>query len=307
MSKIPYFLTSLLLLLGVSSPWAAPSTGTTPAEKATAIAASQNTAFPTSTPAQTSSATQKKKTATSATSKKTGTIKDPENLSLDKIPDPEPMSEGDPLGPINRGIYRFNDFLDKAILKPTATLYNKIMPKPLHRNVTNFFNNIDNIPTVINDILQTNFYQACSDGWRLFINSTLGIFGLFDVATSIGLEQNHEDFGLTLAYWGYKDSTYIVVPFFGPGTIRDVIGWPIDYFFFSVYPYIKRPVVRYSVYGACVVNSRANLLEYQNVFEQAALDKYGFIRNAYQQHRKYLIDRNKELADPNLEEKTNKT
>jgi phospholipid-binding lipoprotein MlaA len=231
-------------------------------------------------------------------------IRDPENLTAkdaDVLPPDDsvqPIDSSDPLGGLNHVTYQFNDFLYKAILKPTDILYNKILPGPLRQGVTNFFNNIDNLPTIVNDLLQTNFYQALSDTWRLFINTTIGIFGLFDVASRIGLEQNHEDFGLTLAYWGYKDSTYLIVPFFGPGTVRDIIGWPVDYFFFSIYPHIRDTKVRYSIYGLGVVSRSASLLQYQEVFEEAAVDKYGFMRSAYLQHRRYQIERNKELGDP---------
>jgi len=196
----------------------------------------------------------------------------------------------------NRVVFHFNDTLDKAVLKPVATLYNKLIPKPLHKGITNVFSNIDNIPTIVNDLLQFKIYYAANDGWRLAINSTVGILGFFDVASRIGLKPHHEDFGLTLAHWGYKNSNYFVVPFFGPGTIRDVMGWPVDYFFFSIYPYISNSTVRYSVYGLGVVDRRSNLLQYQDVFEQVAVDRYAFMRDAYLQHRKYQIDENNESS-----------
>jgi phospholipid-binding lipoprotein MlaA len=211
----------------------------------------------------------------------------------------------DPYEPFNRVMYNFNDFLDNAVLKPVATFYNLVMPKPLNKGIKNFYNNIDTIPTVINDALQGNAYQTASDAWRLAINSTVGIVGFFDVATDMGLDPNKEDFGLTLARWGYTDSNYLVLPFFGPSTPRDAIGLPVDYYAFSIYPYIQPPIRRYELYGLGVVARRADLLSYQNVMEQAAIDKYAFLRDAYMQRRAYLIQRNKELGDPYLEkEKT---
>lgn len=211
------------------------------------------------------------------------------------------VNQKDPYEKFNRVMYRFNDVLDRAVLKPVATLYNKIMPKPLNKGIGNFFYNIDTIPTVFNDVLQGNFYQATSDTWRLGINSTVGILGLFDVASDMGLEPNKEDFGLTLARWGYTNSNYLVLPFFGPSTPRDAIGLPIDYYGFSIYPRIHPARQRYELYGLGVISNRAHLLQYQNVMEQAAVDKYVFMRDAYMQRRSYLMERNKELGDPYLE------
>jgi len=206
----------------------------------------------------------------------------------------------DALSGYNHIVFHFNDTLDKALLKPVATLYNKIMPRPLHQGITNFFFNIDTVPTIVNDVLQLKLYYFLNDSWRLVINTTVGIVGFFDVASRIGLKQHHEDFGLTLARWGYKDSNYFMVPFFGSGTIRDVIGWPIDYFFFSIYPRISNPTVRYSLYGLGVVDRRSNYLQYQEVFEVAAVDRYAFVRDAYLQHRQAQIQENAE----NIEEKS---
>jgi phospholipid-binding lipoprotein MlaA len=211
------------------------------------------------------------------------------------------LDQADPYQPFNRAVYRFNDVLDRAILKPIATLYNTVLPKPLLKGITNFFANIDTIPTVANDVLQGNIYQAANDSWRLIINSTVGILGFFDVATEIGLEPNKEDFGLTLAQWGYTHSNYLVLPFFGPSTPRDAIGLPVDYYLFSIYPYIHPTIRRYEIYGLGAVSRRADLLSFQNVMEEAAIDKYVFLRNAYMQRRAYLIQRNKELGDPYLE------
>jgi phospholipid-binding lipoprotein MlaA len=218
---------------------------------------------------------------------------------------PTTMIKKDPYESFNRVMYHFNDFIDTWILKPVAELYNKITPKPLNKGITNFFNNLDNVPTVANDVLQGNLYQASSDAWRLGLNSSIGVLGLFDVATPMGLEPNVEDFGLTLAQWGYKNSNYLVLPFFGPSTVRDGIGIPINYYFLSVYPYIEPPVDRYRLYALSVVDRRADLLGFEDVMQQAAIDKYTFIRDAYLQRRNYLIQRNTELGNPYLD-KNNK-
>jgi phospholipid-binding lipoprotein MlaA len=210
------------------------------------------------------------------------------------------VNPDDPYERFNRVMYNFNDFLDRAVLKPIATLYNKIMPKPLSKGIGNMFYNIDTIPTIANDILQANFYQATSDAWRLGLNSTVGIAGFFDVAENLGLERNAEDLGLTFAQWGWKNSNYLVLPFIGSSTVRDGVAWPVNYELFTIYPYITPVRARYEVYGLGVVSKRAELLRFQGVLEQASLDRYAFLRNAYLQNRAYRIDRNKQLGDPYL-------
>jgi phospholipid-binding lipoprotein MlaA len=206
----------------------------------------------------------------------------------------------DPYERWNRAVFAFNEAVDKSIVRPLATLYNKIMPKPLNKGVSNFFNNIDTIPTVANDLLQANFYQATNDSWRLGINSTVGILGFFDFATDMGLEPNSEDFGLTLAQWGYRNSNYLVIPFLGPSTLRDGISFFINYHFLTIYPYIYPVNDRYRLYLFGVLQRRAELVRFQSVLEQAAVDKYIFMRDAYMQRRSYQIQRNKELSDPYL-------
>jgi phospholipid-binding lipoprotein MlaA len=187
----------------------------------------------------------------------------------------------------NRVVFNFNDRVDIVILKPIATFYNLIIPKPLNQGIHNFFNNLGNFPTLANDILQANFYQAASDFWRLGINSTVGLGGFFDVAARLQLQPYTNDFGLTLARWGYKNSNYLVLPFFGPSSIRDGIGIPVDYFAFSVYPYVYPDSARYGLYGLGIIDRRARLLQFQPVMEEAAIDKYIFVRNAYRQHRAF--------------------
>lgn len=206
----------------------------------------------------------------------------------------EPVKETpDPYQGFNRAMFHFNDWLDHYLLKPVATLYNKIMPRPLNEGIHNFFLNIGELPIMADDLLQLHFYQFANDFWRFTVNSTVGIGGLFDIATRIQLPYYSNDFGLTLATWGYENSNYLVVPFFGPSTIRDGIGWSVDYFYFSVYPYIHPASTRYSLYVLGYVDARAQLLRYQPVFDEAAIDKYVFMRNAYMQHRKYQIEQNR--------------
>ncbi len=204
----------------------------------------------------------------------------------------------DPYEKMNRSIFTFNDFLDNNFLVPVSTVYNKIMPKPLNKGIYNFFGNLNNFPTIANDLLQGNFYQATSDSWRFAVNSTAGAGGLFDVASNMGLDPNTEDFGLTLARWGYTDSSYIVLPFFGPSTVRDALGLPVDYYFFSPYNYVPNSRAVYTLYALNIVSKRANLLQYQGLYNQIALDRYVFIRSAYLQQRENAIERNQNLSDP---------
>lgn len=213
------------------------------------------------------------------------------------LPPPQPISvlSHDPYERFNRAMFTFNDKIDTYLLKPIATAYNAIMPKPLNAGIHNFFNNIGELPTIANDILQLNPYQALNDSWRFLINSTIGIGGLFDVASRMGLKYYANDFGLTLAAWGWRESNYLVLPFFGPNTIRDVIEIPVDYYAFSLYPYIEPPSRGYQLYALGIIDRRAQLLQFQSVFEEAAIDKYVFTRNAYMQRRAYQIAENKRL------------
>lgn len=206
----------------------------------------------------------------------------------------------DPYEIFNRAMFHFNDIFDRVVLKPAGTVYNAIIPKPLAKGFTNFFRNIDTIPTVANDLLQLNFYQASNDAWRLGINSTIGIGGIFDFAKDMGLQPNSEDLGLTFARWGYENSNYLVFPFLGPSTVRDVVAWPINYYYLTIYPRINPVRTRYILYSASVVVWRADMLRHEEVFEQVSIDKYAFMRDAYMQRRHYLIERNKKLLDPAL-------
>lgn len=214
----------------------------------------------------------------------------------------EPSNPKDPYEPFNRVMFKFNDFLDTYIVKPIATIYNNVTPKLLRQGLSNFYLNIDTIPTIFNDVLQGNFYQAANDVWRLGINSTVGLLGFIDVGSRIGLEPNTEDFGLTLARWGWANSNYLVLPFIGPMTVRDTVGFPVNYYYLSIYPRVEPDSARYVLYGAGILVRRADLLRFENVMQQAALDKYVFIRDAYLQRRHYLIERNKQLGSPYGEE-----
>jgi phospholipid-binding lipoprotein MlaA len=252
----------------------------------------------TTTQVKTDTATTTETTSTETTSAETTStqLTDEQVNTPAQTADEAQPEVKDPYEHFNRSAFAFNDKLDIYILKPIATFYNAIMPRPLNQGIHNFFLNIGNLPNIANDILQFNFYQMANDMWRFGINSTIGIGGLFDIGSRIGLMPYSNDFGLTLARWGYKNSNYLVLPFFGPYTIRDTIGIPVDYYVFSIYPHIYPRRTRYGIWGLGVVDRRAQLLQFQDVMDEAALDKYVFVRNAYMQRRAYQIEENSRLG-----------
>jgi len=194
----------------------------------------------------------------------------------------------DPLEPVNRGIYQFNDAVDKAILKPVATGYNEVVPTPVRTGVGNFFSNLDDVIVIANDLLQFKLAQAASDTTRLIFNTTFGVLGIFDVATDWELAKHDEDFGQTLGYWGIDNGAYLVLPFLGPSTLRDTVGLVGD---FQVDPVSNMGDVpdRNSARAVNMVDTRARLLKVEKVVDEAALDKYVFIRDAYLQKRRSLV------------------
>lgn len=205
--------------------------------------------------------------------------------TIDGPPDPN-----DPLERFNRAMYQFNDDLDRTVLKPAAKGYAFVVPAPIDRGVTNVFGNVGDIVVLFNDLLQFKFVQGASDAGRVIINSTLGLLGLFDVATGLGLEKHNEDFGQTLGYWGLGSGPYIVLPFFGPSTVRDGAGLAVDYVYFDpVFTQIDDPAVSWGLFALDTVDARADALSVTKILEQAALDPYVFTREAYLQRRRYLV------------------
>jgi len=191
----------------------------------------------------------------------------------------------DPIEPINRGIYKFNDAVDKAVVKPVAQGYKAVLPSPVRTGVTNFFSNIDDVLIALNDLLQFKLDKAASDVSRVVFNTTFGIGGLFDVATSFGLEKHNEDFGQTLGYWGVGDGPFLMLPILGPSNVRDTVGLVPYYKLDPVMNYHDVPV-RNSLGALRFVDHRARLLDAEKVLDEAALDPYTFLRDAYIQHRR---------------------
>lgn len=190
----------------------------------------------------------------------------------------------DPYEKINRKTYKFNEALDATLYKPVAKVYKAILPPQARLGIRNFSNNLQMVPTVVNDILQGKLVVAYLDSWRLLINTTVGIGGVFDVAEKWGLPYKSNDLGLTLARWGDKHSPYFVVPFFGPSTFRDAAGASFDYSLFSVYARIKPRSTQYGLLALSLIQFRSDLLDSDDLIDEA-LDEYTLVRDAYLQNR----------------------
>jgi phospholipid-binding lipoprotein MlaA len=195
----------------------------------------------------------------------------------------------DPYEPFNRSVFKFNDAVDSAVTKPIAKGYKAVAPVPVRTGVSNFFHNFLDVTTAINDLLQAKVGHAASDAGRVLINSTIGFFGVFDVATRLGLDKHNEDFGQTLGVWGFKSGPYLVLPFIGPSSARDGIGLVGDYFTDPEFYLFPHPPGNYVVLGVRVINFRSNLLGADQFFDVAAVDRYSFLRDAYLQLRRNQI------------------
>ncbi len=197
-------------------------------------------------------------------------------------------SDDDPLEPMNRAIFEFNEIVDDNVLKPIAKGYKYVTPDPVEVGISNFFSNLGEIGTITNDLLQLKFSQAGRDTMRFFLNSTLGIFGIFDVATPLGLSKNKEDFGQTLGFWGVPDGPYLVLPFLGPSSFRDGPSMIVDYELSPVEQlhHEERQVLQ----TLDIVDTRARLLRATKILDTAAKDKYIFIRESYLQKRESQVN-----------------
>lgn len=194
----------------------------------------------------------------------------------------------DPFEPLNRGIYRFNEVVDDAVLKPVAQGYRFIVPTFVRSSVSNFFSNINDVIVALNNLLQGKFHHFVSDFGRIVINTTVGVGGLFDVASEAGVEKHDEDFGQTLGRYGVKDGPFLMIPVFGPSNARDAVGSVVDYYT-NPLTYVRPNALRYGLWGTKLINRRAELLDAGTILEAAALDPYEFIRDAYLQRRRNLI------------------
>lgn len=195
----------------------------------------------------------------------------------------------DPLETMNRGIYKFNTAFDDTVAKPVAKGYKAIAPSFVVKGINNFFNNIRDIVTVVNDLLQLKVKHALNDASRVAINSTIGILGFIDVHTMTGGERRKEDFGQTLGHWGVGSGAYIVIPFFGPSTIRDGFGLVADTLYFDPISYISDVRTRNQVRLSQFIDARTELLNASDILEEASIDPYAFQRDAYLQYRDNLV------------------
>ena len=194
----------------------------------------------------------------------------------------------DPLEPINRTVYKFNDTVDKLVLKPVAKGYKAVMPTPGQTMVHNFFSNLNDVIVTINDLLQFKLKQGFSDAGRVLINTTVGAFGLVDAAAATGYPKHHEDFGQTLGYWGIGNGPYLVLPFLGPSTLRDSAGLYVDGQANVIYS-LNNMRRRNQLVALNAVKTRAELLDDEKLLNEAVLDPYSFLRDAYLLHRRSLV------------------
>jgi phospholipid-binding lipoprotein MlaA len=194
----------------------------------------------------------------------------------------------DPLEPWNRSMYEVHQVVDGNVVKPLAEAYVKVTPELIRTGVSNFFGNLDDLFTGINNVLEGNGQQAGDDFGRVLLNSTFGILGIFDLGSMMGIQKDHKDFGITFGKWGFPQGPYLFVPLFGPTTVRDGTGTLVRLFIGPV-GYIQDVPLRNSIYGVGYVDARAQALSAESVLDTAALDRYRFLRNAYLKNRQYQV------------------
>lgn len=194
----------------------------------------------------------------------------------------------DPLEGMNRGIYKFNQVADDAVIKPVAKAYKAVAPSPVRTGINNFFSNLGMLTTVVNDILQLKLAYAFTDAGRFVINSTFGIAGFIDVASMDKIEKRKEDFGQTLGYWGLGSGPYLVLPLLGPSSIRDTTGFIVDTATSDPITYthnIGEIRLHNQLRAIQFIDKRAELLTATDLVDEASLDPYAFTRDAYLQRR----------------------
>jgi phospholipid-binding lipoprotein MlaA len=196
-------------------------------------------------------------------------------------------SKGDPLERMNRATFNFNQKLDRAVLRPVVKVYRKVTPKVVRTGISNFYANAKYPVVIVNDVLQGKFVPAFSDTGRFVMNTTIGIAGLLDPATAVGLDVNDEDFGQTLGKWGMHPGPYIVVPALGPFTLRDGFGALADTYAQPTH-YLSSSNTRYGLLAGELLDRRSRLTETDAILDRTG-DPYAFVRSAYLQRREYLV------------------
>lgn len=207
-------------------------------------------------------------------------------------------SPRDPWEPFNRSVFEFNEGLDKYLLKPVVAAYRFILPEIVRDGIYNFFSNYSDIYTALQNLLQGKPDLAFNDLMRVAVNTIFGLGGLMDVATPGGLPKHKEDWGQTFGVWGLPSGPYVVLPFFGPSTIRDTFGTAADLETDYLFKYIPDVGLRNSITGLRVINARNTFYEAGDLLDGAALDKYSFIRDAYLQRREYQINEGRNDEEP---------
>ena len=206
-------------------------------------------------------------------------------------------SKVDPLEPMNRALYQVHDALDTNVVKPVAESYVTVVPTFMRTAFANVFNNIDDLFSAVNGLLQGKPDKAGNDFGRVMVNTFFGLGGLIDIASDAGIERGNEDFGQTFAVWGFPQGPYLFIPLFGPTTVRDGTGVLVR---IAVGPvgYVPNVALRNSIYGVGYVDLRSQVLDAGSILDTAALDRYLFIRNAYLQRRRYLVYDGKPPPEP---------
>jgi phospholipid-binding lipoprotein MlaA len=199
-------------------------------------------------------------------------------------------NENDPYESFNRGIYEFNEVLDEIVLEPVAKGYDYIMPRFAQTGVSNFFNNIRDFITVVNNLLQLDLKNTANDSGRVIMNSTIGLLGLVDVHSMSGGERRHEDFGTTLESYGWENSNYLVLPLFGPSSFRDGAGLIVDGVFIDPISYLNNVSLRNQLRLVQITDARVSLLDATDIMDEASFDGYTFQRDSYIQFRNAQIN-----------------
>ncbi|MDQ2994570.1 MAG: VacJ family lipoprotein [Pseudomonadota bacterium] len=204
-------------------------------------------------------------------------------------------TKNDPFETYNRAAFKFNHYADIVVGRPLADIYIALLPGPVQTGVTNIFNNFYEPSRVINDLLQARGCHAIKDTGRFVINTTIGVAGIFDVAQRMGLPGHTQDLGITFARWGWRDSAYFIVPFFGIYTVRDMIAAPINSYAFTPYSLINPESLSWQIYGLDKLHDRAAFRPADKVIDES-FDPYIFVRNAYTQKRQEQINGDENIA-----------
>ena len=194
----------------------------------------------------------------------------------------------DPYEGFNRSMFKFNDAVDQAALKPAATAYKNVLPTFVQTGVNNFFGNLSDVWSAANGFMQGKGEQGMSDVMRVALNSTFGLLGVLDIASEAGLRKHNEDFGQTLGYWGVQSGPYLMLPLLGPSTVRDTVALPLD---IKADPWGYKDPVNVRNIGSVtrIIDKRAGLLDATSLMEEAALDRYEFVRDSFLQARESKV------------------